>query len=67
MAGPTIVGVSDRVAHSRAGQVIRLTELAGSPVRGPDGEPAGRIADVLAGVEGPYPAVTGILVGAGRA
>lgn len=36
-------------------------------MRGAGGEPGGRIADLLAGVEGPYPAVTGVLVAGGRA
>ena len=43
--------------------MIRLTELVGSPVRGAAGERVGTVTDLLASVEDPYPAVTGVLVG----
>lgn len=49
-------------AEGKAERVIRLTELVGSPVRAADGSAVGRVADVLAGVEDPYPAVCAVAV-----
>ncbi|MBU3675394.1 MAG: PRC-barrel domain containing protein, partial [Solirubrobacteraceae bacterium] len=56
-------GVGDPTAEGQAGRVIRLTELVGSPVRGAAGERVGTVTDLLASVEDPYPAVSGVLVG----
>lgn len=45
---------------------MRLTELVGSPVRRASGEAVGRVREVLARVESPYPEVTGIFAGPRR-
>lgn len=49
-------------ADAQAGRTVRLTELLGSPVRRPSGERVGRVSELLARVESPYPAVTGVMV-----
>lgn len=58
--------VGDPTAEGQAGRVIRLTELAGSPVHETGGNPAGKVLDLLARVGGPYPEVSGVIVGSRR-
>jgi hypothetical protein len=58
--------VAGREAQAQAGGVIRLTELVGAPVRDASGKKVGRVTELLAGLEGPYPAVQGVMVGRRR-
>ena len=58
--------MSEEAGDWQPGRTVRLTGLLGSPVRRSSGEGAGRLSEVLARVESPYPAVTGVMVAAGR-